>query len=177
MQANIVCSRRPSYCTRALCMPSMGDGPEVKVLSELGRRDRSEPQGADCEGSAERSGGANPLSRRTETGYEAVPSRGSGHRTAKLSRPTLRRCKSGGCAGKAIVLTRGDLALRLKGRRRVAIPVRSEKSAEAVVADWGAHMRLDPAPPDEGPNGRESARLESRSAAPDVRSGGAREGG
>jgi hypothetical protein len=49
-------------------VPSMDDGPEVKVLSELGRRDRSEPQGADREGSAERSGVANPSSRRTETG-------------------------------------------------------------------------------------------------------------
>src|SRR5690606_14958618 len=50
------------------CVPSMGNGPEVKVLPELGRRDRSEPQGADREGSAERSGVANPSSRRTETG-------------------------------------------------------------------------------------------------------------
>ena len=41
-----------------------------------------------------------------------------------------RRCKSGGCAAKECVLTWGDLALRLKGRRRC----RSEKSAEVVVA-------------------------------------------
>src|SRR5690606_13622102 len=33
---------------------------------------------------------------------------------------------------------------------------RSEKSAEAVVAGRGAYMRLDPAPPVEGPNGEES---------------------
>src|SRR5690606_29674166 len=69
------------------CVPSMGDGPEVRVLPELGRRDRSDPQGADREGSAERSGVANPSSRRTETGSEALPSRASGHETAKLSRP------------------------------------------------------------------------------------------
>jgi transposase-like protein len=41
------------------------------------------------------------------------------------------RRKSGGCAGKECVLTWGDLALRLKGRRKKN---RSEKSAEAVVA-------------------------------------------
>ena len=37
--------------------------------------------------------------------------------------------KSGGCAVKECVLTRGDLALFLKGRRHC----RSEKSAEVVV--------------------------------------------
>ena len=40
-----------------------------------------------------------------------------------------RRRRSGGCAVKECVLTRGDLALRLKGRRLC----RSEKSAEVVV--------------------------------------------
>ena len=44
-----------------------------------------------------------------------------------------RRRKSGGCAAKECVLTRGDLALRLKGRRLR----RSEKSAEAVVVRVG----------------------------------------
>ena len=39
--------------------------------------------------------------------------------------------RSGGCAVKECVLTWGDLALRLKGRRKKN---RSEKSAEAVVA-------------------------------------------
>ena len=61
--------------------------------------------------------GSEAASRGTRTGYEARPSRASGQQTAKLSRPRLRRCKSGGCAGKATVLTWGDLALRLKGRR------------------------------------------------------------
>jgi hypothetical protein len=40
-----------------------------------------------------------------------------------------RRRRSGGCAAKECVLTRGDLALWLKGRRQC----RSEKSAEVVV--------------------------------------------
>ncbi len=43
-----------------------------------------------------------------------------------------KRRRSGSCARKVRVLTRGDLALRLKGRRSVAL--RSEKSAEVVVA-------------------------------------------
>ena len=52
--------------------------------------------------------------------------------------------KSGGCAVKECVLTWGDLALCLKGRRKKN---RSEKSAEAVVAGSG-----------EGPNGRRATR-------------------
>ena len=40
-----------------------------------------------------------------------------------------RRCRCGGCAMKVCVLTWGDLALCLKGRRLC----RSEKSAEVVV--------------------------------------------
>ncbi|MDP9348570.1 MAG: hypothetical protein M3P24_05440, partial [Gemmatimonadota bacterium] len=39
-----------------VCVPSMGDDVEVKVLRGVGRSDSSEPQGADREGSAERSG-------------------------------------------------------------------------------------------------------------------------
>jgi len=70
-------------------------------------------------------------SRWTRTGYEAVPIRASGQQTAKLLWSRIRRRKSGGCAVKECVLTWGDLALRLKGRRKKNW---SEKSAEAVVA-------------------------------------------
>ena len=45
-----------------------------------------------------------------------------------------RRRKCGGCAMKVCVLTWGDLASRLKGRRHCW----SEKSAEVVVAGAGA---------------------------------------
>ena len=45
-----------------------------------------------------------------------------------------RRRRSGGCAAKECVLTRGDLALWVKARR----PCRSEKSAEVVVVGAGA---------------------------------------
>jgi hypothetical protein len=41
--------------------------------------------------------------------------------------------RSGGCAAKGCVFTRGDLASCLKGRR----PCRSEKSAEVVVVRVG----------------------------------------
>ena len=42
------------------CVPSMTIDLEVKVLSETDRSDRSEPQGADREESAESSGGHDP---------------------------------------------------------------------------------------------------------------------
>jgi hypothetical protein len=53
-----------------------------------------------------------------------------------------RRRKSGGRAGKGGVLTRGDLALGLKGSRGMS--PRSEKSAEViVVADWATKDRTE----------------------------------
>ena len=54
------------------------------------------------------------------------------NRKALVTKARWRRC--GGCAMKVCVLTWGDLALRLKGRRLC----RSEKSAEVVVAGSGA---------------------------------------
>ena len=51
------------------------------------------------------------------------------NRKALVANGTWR--KSGGRVGKECVLTRGDLALCLKGQR--AVSARSEKSAEAVV--------------------------------------------
>jgi hypothetical protein len=51
-----------------------------------------------------------------------------------------RRRRSGGRAAKVNGLTRGDLALRLKGRRGLQDPW-SEKSAEAVVAARAAKGR------------------------------------
>src|SRR6266704_2623937 len=53
----------------------------------------------------------------TRIGYEAMPIRASGQYTAKPLWSRVRRRKSGGGAGKDRVLTWGDLALRLKGRR------------------------------------------------------------
>jgi hypothetical protein len=136
------------------CVPSMGDGLGVEVPRGVGRSDSSEPQGADREGSTERSGVANPTSRRTEIGYEAVPSRASGHVTAKLSRPKLRCCKSGGCSGKVVVLTWGDLALRLKGRHgRELCAVEREVSRGRSSYDCAAGAGSG-----EGPNVEESHR-------------------
>ena len=55
----------------------------------------------------------------------------AGNRKALVTKAKWRRC--GGCAMKVCVLTWGDLALCLKGRR----PCRSEKSAEVIVAIAG----------------------------------------
>ncbi len=112
----------------------MGDDLEVEVLRGVGRSDPSEPQGEMIPSAraALKEGASESASRGTRTGYEAVPSRASGQMTVKLSRPRLRRCKSGGCAEKVIVLTWGDLASRLKGWFG-GVPSGSEKSAEAVV--------------------------------------------
>jgi len=63
---------------------------EVKVLSELDRRDRSEPQGDRPWGRRWKKRLARLAGWRTATGSEAGPSRASGQATAKLSRSTLR---------------------------------------------------------------------------------------
>ncbi len=74
-----------------------------------------------------------------------MPSRASGHDTAKLSWSRLRRRKCGGCAGKDRVLTWGDLALCLKGRR--CEPERGVSRGRSSCRARG-----------EGPNEKESRR-------------------
>ena len=64
---------------------------------------------------------------------EARPIRASRHTAAKLFVVKERSRRSGGCAVKDRVLTWGELASRLKGRRPQG---RSEKSAEAIVAGY-----------------------------------------
>jgi hypothetical protein len=49
----------------------------LEVLSGIGCRDQSEPQGVPREGAPEKAG-SGVASRRTETGYEALPTRASG---------------------------------------------------------------------------------------------------
>ena len=59
----------------------------------------------------------------------------SGHMTAKLSRPTGRPVNPALVQGQSMILTWGDLAARLKGRRHGRRQERrGEKSAEVVVA-------------------------------------------
>ena len=53
----------------------------------------------------------------TRTGYRAMPTKASGHDSAKLLWSRVRQRKSGGRAMKECVLTRGDLVLRVKARR------------------------------------------------------------
>ena len=75
--------------------------------------------------------------------------------------------KSGGRVGTVSVLTRGDLALGLKGPR--GSRPRSEKSAEAIRAAQSS----------EGPNGRkgESARESRHRHGPEIQTTGAAAGG
>ena len=89
--------------------PGMGDDLEVKVLSELGRRDRREAQGVRREACAERS------VKRTRESTNRNRIRGAadrGERATDREAPATKgkRRRSGDCAGKVIVLTRGGLA-------------------------------------------------------------------
>jgi hypothetical protein len=65
---------------------------------------------------------------------EGVAKQGEQAHNCKALVTKARRRRCGGCAMKVCVLTWGDLALCLKGRRFF----RSEKSAEVVVAGAGA---------------------------------------
>jgi len=94
----------------------MTENLKVKVLPGPGHRNRREAQGRDrersSEGSVERT--REPTNRNlirgaTDQGELAKDSE------ALVAKETWR--KSGGCAGKVLSLTQGDLALRLKGRR------------------------------------------------------------
>ena len=62
--------------------------------------------------------GSETASRRTGTGYQATPSRASGHVTAKLLWPKRGGVDPAVVRGKSETLTRGDLVSRSKERRR-----------------------------------------------------------
>jgi hypothetical protein len=128
----------------------MGAIQEVKVLSRADHSERSEAQlrkgDRAWEGSVERN--REPMDKNrirgvVDQGERAVC------REALVVEEKLRI--SGGCAVKDRVLTWGDLASRLKGRRPRG---RSEKSAEAVVTGVAGPMR--PEVNGEGPNEKES---------------------
>ena len=103
---------RPSLLPMSLLSsggPGMGDDLEVKVLPEPGRRDRREAQGVRREAYAERS------VKRTRESTNRNRIRGAadrGERTTDREAPATKgkRRRSGDCAGKVIVLTRGGLA-------------------------------------------------------------------
>ena len=63
----------------------MGIDLEVKVLSEIGHNDRSEPQGRGTARDRLEEVGSEAAGRRTEIGFEAWPSRASGLELVKLS--------------------------------------------------------------------------------------------
>src|SRR5215813_4823915 len=101
---------------RPSCAPSMGKTLEVEVLLEAGRSDQSEAQGRLREGpfrgSVERNRGSTYRNR--IGGAASQGERASGRKA--LTAKGMRR-KFGDRAVKGLVLTWGDLALRLKGRR------------------------------------------------------------
>ena len=112
------------------------------------------------EGSGERNRG--PTNRNRIRG-EAEQGERASDREALVTK--VRRRKSGGRAVKASVLTWGDLASRLKGRR--GRKPRSEKSAEAVVAaskPAAASRRAE-----RGRRARDERRESRRGQAPEVR--------
>jgi hypothetical protein len=94
----------------------MGIDLGVKVLSRAGHSERSEPQSVvprgRREGSGERSCG--PTNRNRIRGGAEQGERATDREALVIK---AKRRRSGGRAAKADVLTRGDLALRLKGRR------------------------------------------------------------
>jgi len=104
----------------AVCAPGMGSDLEVKVLwgawSQEPRANRKAPRREDgAEGSGERNRGS---TYRNRIEGDADQGERANDREALVTKGKRRR--SGDRAGKATVLTRGDLALRLKGRRREA---------------------------------------------------------
>ena len=113
----------------------MGCDLEVKVLSELGRRDRSEPQGMCPRGHTLNEAASERRGVTYRNRIEAGPSRASGPLTAKLSRSTLRLRKSGTRAADSHSSYSGRS--RLTSERMTStgsIGRRSEKSAEAILA-------------------------------------------
>src|SRR2546423_1174652 len=98
------------------CAPGMGIDLEVEVLSRAGHSERSEPQSVGPRGRREGSGkrSCGPTNRNRIEGGAEQGERAC-NREALVTK--ARRRRSGGRAAKANVLTRGDLALRLKGRQ------------------------------------------------------------
>ena len=100
------------------CAPGMGATLEVEVLPQAGHSERSETQGRKGDrpsrGSVERNHG--PTYRNRIRGAADQGER-AGNREALVAEGKRRR--SGGRVTKGRAPTRGDLALRLKGRRSV----------------------------------------------------------
>jgi len=110
----------------------MNETQEVKVLSRAGCSDRSEPQSAGPRGRREGSG-EQIRGLMNKNRIRGDDDRGEWPSDHEAPATKDRRRKSGGRAEKRIVLTSGDLALRLKGRRD-SRRARSEKSADVIVA-------------------------------------------
>jgi hypothetical protein len=118
----------------------MGTDLEVKVLWEVDRNDRSEAQGDERERVAERSVERDLRGDEQKSDMRRGRQGRAGKKPQSSRDQRVRLRKSGARAGTVSVITWGDLALRLKGRRcrTRCVVFRSEKSAEAIVAkDFG----------------------------------------
>jgi len=109
--------RPGASCFRAFsCAPGTGELLEVKVLPQVDHSERSEAQLHEGDrvwgGSVERN--CEPMDKNR---IEGVAEQGERSRIREALVIEARWRKSGGCAVKECVLTRGDLALWLKGRR------------------------------------------------------------
>ena len=126
-------------------VPSMKPTRRCKFSEEAGRSDpeqtarRRSGESRPAARPALKEAGSEIASRRTETGYEALLSRASGLVTAKLSRPKRNGVDPAVVRGKSSFLTWGDLALRLKGRRREA--AREVSRGSSTVGEAGRRHR------------------------------------
>ncbi|MDT0619971.1 hypothetical protein RM531_15995, partial [Salinisphaera sp. P385] len=98
------------------CAPGTGALLQVEVLPEVGHDDRSEAQLREGDrawgGSVERS--CEPMDKNR---IQGAAEQGEWARNHEALVTKAKRRRFGGCAVKECVLTRGDLALCLKGRR------------------------------------------------------------
>lgn len=111
----------------ALCRaPSMGALLRVQVPPQADHSERSEAQLREGDrawgGSVERN--CEPMDKNR---IQGAAERGERARNREALVVNAKRRKSGGCAVKECVLTWGDLALRLKGRREKKIGARSQQ--------------------------------------------------
>lgn len=113
------------------CVPDMTDDSKVKVLPGPDRRDRREAQGRLREELSEGS-----VERNRELTYRnwirGAADQGELARDGEALAVKETRRKSSSCAVKAISLTQGDLALRLKGRR----PRMAEREVSRGHSRW-----------------------------------------
>jgi len=100
--------------------PNMGETQGVGVPPRGGRRPIEAKRRASDREAGVKEAWSEAAGRWTRTGYEAPEDRDERPSDREVPATKGRRRRSGDRAAKCVVLTSGDLALRLKGRRGVA---------------------------------------------------------